>query len=244
MICSMNAAHPASNPADDRPALDEAAADRAVRMLGDLAEMAMERARVLHAACLAATQAGDFAAVKSLSLACERAERSVRRTLAVELRFARMRQEILDQAEDGAIRRAEAKDTRRREVAGIVTDAIERDPQIGSDTERAERTVDLWERLLEDDDINAALALAKLPIEEIVLRLCRDLGIRPDPAWGIPDPEGEEDRMELAWWPAAGPEPRRYVCYREGRTAPAVWIDLSTKTRLDHPPWELAPDCS
>ena len=240
----MNAAPSVSSPADDRPALDDAAADRAARMFGELAEMAMERARILHAACLAALKAGDVAAVKSLSLACERAERSVRRTLALELHFARIRQEMLDQAEDGEIRRAEAKDTRRREVAGIVTEAIERDPDIGSDTERDERVVDLWERLLENDDINAALALAKLPIEEIVLRLCRDLGIRPDPAWGIPEPEAEGDRLELSWWPAAGPEPRRYVCYRDDRTAPAVWIDLSTKTRLDHPPWELVPDSS
>ena len=236
----MDEAHSASTPADDRP--DQGDFARADRMLARLADMAMERCEALQAAFLAATKAGDFRSVKVIDLAFDRAARCLRRTLALEHHFAQQRQEMLDQAEDGEIRQAEAKDTRRREVAGIVTDAIERDPEIGSDTERAERTVDLWERLLENDDINAALALAKLPIEEIVLRLCRDLGIRPDPAWGIPDPEGEGDAMEISWWPAAGPEQRRYVCYRDGQTAPAMWVDLVTKTRLDHPPWELTPD--
>jgi hypothetical protein len=238
----MNEAHSVSTPADDRLVQGDPA--RADRMLARLADMAMERCEALQAAFLAATKAGDFRAVKVIDLALDRAARCLRRTLALELHFAQQRQEMLDQAEEGLIRRAEAKDTRRREVAGIVTDAIERDPEIGSDTERDERVVDLWERLLENDDINAALALAKLPIGEIVLRLCRDLGIRPDPAWGIPDPEGGEDRMELAWWPANGPEQRRYVCYRDGRKASPMWVDLVTKKRLDHPPWELRPDSS
>jgi len=61
------------------------------------------------------------------------------------------------------------------------------------DTEQAKTCVaELWERLVEDPEIDADLALAEHPLEEIVLRLCHDMGIHPDPAWLNPEYSGAE----------------------------------------------------
>ncbi|WP_034834052.1 hypothetical protein [Inquilinus limosus] len=229
----MSGSHSISVPANDRPDTAQGDPVRAEWVLGRLADMTMERCEALHGALLAAIKAGDFRAVRMLDLAIDRAARCLRRTLVLEDHFARQREAGLDPAEEDAIRQAEATDTRRGEAAD--DGAVERDPAIGGD--RVERAGGMRERLLETDDIKAALALAKLPLDEIVLRLCRGMGARPDPSWGINDPEGEDDRLELVWWPADGPKPGRYASYKEGRKAVPIWVDLSTKTRLAHPPW-------
>ena len=204
----MNAAQSTSSPAGSRPDPDRAEAEQAGRMLDRLAEMAMERAEAMHKAALAAIEAGDTGAVKDLELSLERAGRGVRRTLAAKLHFARKRQELAKTAEDAARGRAEAKAQRRQQVARAVRGSIAGDR--GLDAGRAEAlAAELWERLVEDDGIDAALELGDCPLEEIVCRICRDLGIRPDPAWLNPGYSGADwsSGRRPAAAPGGRPEP-------------------------------------
>ena len=85
----------------------------------------------------------------------------------------------------------------------------------------AERlSTEMWERLIEDDEIDAA-GLAGQPIEEIIIRLCRDIGIDPklvledEPGRGRP--RKEQDEPPPAWVrPFVHPEESRY-CLLPGR---------------------------
>lgn len=65
-------------------------------------------------------------------------------------------------------------------VAGIVR-GVTRAIDTASDAPEARErlTVDLWTRVSETDRIDADLADTTLPIETLILRLCRDLGIQP-----------------------------------------------------------------
>ncbi|MBW8723664.1 MAG: hypothetical protein JF625_00715, partial [Inquilinus limosus] len=164
----MHKAHSVTTPQPAAPVLDQAEAERAGRMLDRLAEMAMERAEAMHAASLAAIKAGDTAAAKDLELSLDRAGRCVRRALALKLRLVRERQEMADKAAAQARDRAEEKAERRRQVARAVDRSIAADR--GTDGPEAERlSAGLWERLIEDEEIDAALA--GQPIEAIVIRL-------------------------------------------------------------------------
>ena len=103
----MNKARSVPTPQPAPPAIDQAEAERAGRMLDRLAEMAMERAEAMHAASLAAIKAGDAAAVKDLEISLDRIARGVRRALALKLHFAQKRQEIAQKAAAHARDRAE-----------------------------------------------------------------------------------------------------------------------------------------
>ncbi|TSD87287.1 hypothetical protein FFK22_018325 [Mycobacterium sp. KBS0706] len=251
----MNKPHSDSDPQPAAPA--SADAEQAARVLDRLAEMAMERAEALHAASLAAIKAGDAAAVKDLEISLDRIARGIRRTLALKLHFAQKRQEIAQKAAAHARDRAEEKTQRRRQVARAVSCSIGGDDSV--DAKKGEALLaDLWERLIEDEEIDAALALAGHPLEEIVIHLCRDMGIHPDPAWLNPDYSGtnwsygreaEDDEpepeaepkpgSESGMWPETGPEAGRYFYFKGSRKIPPGWIDLFTEKRLDRPPWEL-----
>jgi hypothetical protein len=170
------------------PAIDQAEVERAGRMLDRLAEMAMEQAEVTHQGLLAATRAGDAAQAKDFGLAFDRAARGVRRTLAIKFRLARDRQEMADKMAAQARDRAAETARRRRQVADLVTRSITADGNLyGKDLEKASAW--MWERLIEDDGIDAALAFAGHPIEEIVIRLCRSIGIRPELVLDPADPD-------------------------------------------------------
>ena len=247
----MNKAHSDSNPQPAAPA--SADAEQAARMLDRLAEMAMERAEAMHAASLAAIKAGDTAATKDLELSLDRIARGIRRTLALKLHFAQKRQEMAQKAAVHARDRAEEKTQRRRQVARAVSCSIGGDDSVGAEKGEA-LLADLWERLVEDEDIDAALALAGHPLEEIVIHLCRDMGIHPDPAWLNPEYSGTnwsygreaeddepEPESESKLWPETGPEAGRYFYFKGSRKIPPCWIDLFTEKRLDRPPWKLKP---
>ena len=248
----MNKAHSVSSPADSRPDPDPAEAERAGRMLDRLAEMGMERAEAMHQAALAAIKSGDTPAVKDLELSLDRAARGVRRTLALKLHFAQKRQELADKAAAETTARVEEKDRRRRQVARIVTSSITTDPDFEND-ERLGATTGMWRQLLEDDDIDAALALADHPIEEIVLRLCQDMDVQPeflllaDPGATAQAPAKDlsaTDAEGLVHWPRTGPDQGRWQRRKsvvDGRT---FWFDVDTCRRSDTPPWLLKPDGS
>ena len=186
----MNKPQSDSNPSVP-PGLDPDRAERAARMLDRFAEMAMEQAEAMHQAALVAAKAGDPAAAKEFSLIFDRAGRSLRRSLALQARLAREQQEATEKKAAAARDRAEEKTRRRRQVVRAVALSIGGDDKI--DAEKAERlTAELWERLIDDEDLDAELALLDHPLEEIVIHLCRDLGIRPDPAWLDPDYSGAD----------------------------------------------------
>jgi hypothetical protein len=250
MICSMKKAHSVSTPPPAAPEPDRAEAERAGRMLDRLAEMAMERAEAMHAASLAAIKAGDTAAAKDLELSLDRVARGIRRTLALKAHFARRCSEAADKAAAETRARAAEKERRRRQVARIVTSSITTDPNFDNG-ERLLAATEMWGRLLEKEDIDAALALADHPIEEIVLRLCRDMDVQPEfILMADPDATAQAPTKDTAatdqhgprFWPRTGPDYARYVRRQSVMGGPFTWFDNDTGTRLDQPPWEQNPD--
>ncbi|TSD86714.1 hypothetical protein FFK22_021290 [Mycobacterium sp. KBS0706] len=226
------------------PGLDPDRAERAARMLDRFAEMAMEQAEAMHQAALAAAKAGDPAAAKAFSAIFDDAGRSLRRSLALQVRLAREQQETTEKKAAAVRARSEEKAQRRRQVARAVNRSIDADDKI--DAKKAERlSAELWERLIEDEDLDAELALLDHPLEEVVIHLCRDLGIRPDPAWLDPDHSGADgcaakaDDSGSSGWPEDGPDAGRYWRFTE-----PGWYDLETCKKLSRPPWELKPNSS
>ena len=248
----MNKARSVSTPADSRPEPNREEAERAGRMLDRLAEMAMEQAEAMHRAVLAAVEADDAARAKEYGLAFDRAARGVRRTLALKLHLASKRQELADKAAAEAKAGVEEKDRRRRQVARVVTSSITTDPDF-EDDERLGATTGMWRRLLEDDDIDAALALADHPIEEIILRLCQDMDVQPefilmaDPQATAQAPAKDlsaTDAEGLRHWPRTGPDQARWQRRRSVVDGGTFWFDTDTCRRSDTPPWLLKPDDS
>jgi hypothetical protein len=244
----MNKAHSDSTPQPAAPA--PADAGQAARMLDRLAEMAMERAEAMHAASLAAIKAGDTAAVRDLELSLDRVGRGIRHALALKAHFARRHREAADQAAAEARAPIEEKARRRRQVARIVTSSIATDPNFDS-SERLLATTEMWGRLLEKPDIDAALALADHPIEEIILRLCRDMDVQPefilmaDPDATAQAPAKDDsvnDEHGLRFWPRTGRDYARYSRKQSIMGGPFYWFDNDTRTRLDGTPWVEEPD--
>ena len=209
---------------------------RGLRITRTLAEMAMERAEAMHEAALAAIKAGDAAAPRDFELSLDRIGRGVRRTVALQAHLVRQRGQDAEKAAAGRRARAEEKTRRRHQVFRAVACSLGGDHSL--DTEQAETCAsELWERLIEDPEIDCALALAEHPLEEIVIRLCRDMGIHPDPAWlnpeysgaewgasGRPKPgdrgaEGAPDPAGQPYWPLEGPESGRYGAFYDGFVA-------------------------
>ncbi|OWJ67693.1 hypothetical protein [Inquilinus limosus] len=239
----MKASHSVPNQQPAPTARDRAEAEQAARMLDRLAEMAMEQAEVTHQAALAAARAGDAAQAKDLGLAFDRAARVVRRSLALKFRFARDRQEMADKAVARSRDQAEEKAGRRRQVARAVARSIAADRDI--DGRKAERlSAEMWERLIDDEDIDAVLALAGHSVEEIVIGLCRDLGVDPKPvllhgldgadagpapptrAGPPPDPP-----LPRPWWPYC-----RIIPTEEGRqVGEPYWWNCETDQRVEDP---------
>ncbi len=252
----MNKAHSVSSPQPARPAYDQADAEQAARMLDRLAEMAMEQAEVTHQGLLAATRADDAVKAKEFGLAFDRAARGVRHMLALKLHLARKRQEMAEKAATHARDQAAAKETRRHRVARAVSCSVAANRDLDADTCEAQIAA-MWKRLVDDPQIDADLAFSGRSLEEIVFQLCRDMRIRPDPAWIDPDysgadwfgrrrrtaEDGEEDGKPPApWWPEDGPDAGRYWHLDQSdKIDHAGWYDIETGERLDQAPWLLKP---
>ena len=247
----MNKAHSVSTPVDGRPDPDRAEAECAGRVLDRLAEMAMEQAEAMHRAVLAAVKADDAAKTKEFGLAFDRASRGASRMLALKVHLAQKRREMAANAEAGARDRTAAKETRRQRVARAVRASIAANRDLDAET-CAGLTAAMWKRLVDDPGIDADLALAEHSLEEIVFHLCRDMRIRPDPAWLNPDhsgagwagrrPTAKGDKPAAPWWPEDGPDAARYWHLDESaKVAVAGWYDIETGDRLDQAPWLLKP---
>ncbi len=216
----------------------EARATRQMRMLQELAEIGMQLARAVGRQVAERTQedpggadtdlAADLAA--DLALVFSRISRAVRQTIALE---ARLDRELLQaqKAENAAMaeqaRAAERALARRRKhaVREAVQEALDAEA-CGPELEAL--LADLDERLEDADDDPD---FAELAIGQLVARICRQLGVVPDPSlW-----EDEGGAVH-----AGSPEPFRSQAGAEDE-APATNIvaldgaDTSPR-RLEHPP--------
>jgi hypothetical protein len=234
--------------------------ERAGRMLDRMAEMAMERAEALHAASLQAIRDRDAAATREFELAFDRLGRGLRHTLALQAHFARQDREATDKAAAGARARATEKAERRNRVARVVAHSICSDQNLDFRSP-AHLANGMWEQLAERE-IDEALALAEHPIEEIVLRLCRDMGVKPELVLLL-DPDGpearkpprryasetylpdEEDEVD-DWWPNEGPDQGRYWYRTRSLKRPDIitgWYDMAGgNTPIEGLPWDQPPD--
>ena len=250
----MKKPHSDSTPQPAAPA--SADAEQAARLLGRLAEMAMEQAEAMHRATMAAIEADDAAKAKEFGLAFERAGRGVSRMLALKLHLARKRQEMAEKAEAHARDQAAAKETRRNRVARAVACSVAANRDL--DVESCEaRIAAMWKRLVDDPQIDADLSCSGHSLEEIVFHLCRDMRIRPDVAWLNPDYTGTDwfgrrkkaakggkdgDKPPVPWWPEDGPDAARYWHLDESDKIPVRgWYDIQTGERLRCAPWLLKP---
>ncbi|MGK9230652.1 hypothetical protein KXS07_04785 [Inquilinus limosus] len=249
----MDTPHSVSTPQPAAPGLDPAEAERAGRMLDRLAEMAMQQAEAMHRATMAAVKADDPAKAKEFGLAFDRAGRGVRHMLALKLHLAKKRQEMAEKAAVHARDRAEEKETRRHRVARAVACSVAANRDLDAETCEAQIAA-MWKRLVDDPAIDADLSLSEHALEEIVFQLCRDMRIRPDPAWLDPDYSGAdwfgrrkkakdgEDKPPVPWWPEGGPDAGRYWHLDASDKVPVQgWYDIETGKRLDRAPWLLKP---
>ncbi|MGO1075220.1 hypothetical protein [Inquilinus sp. CA228] len=236
MLCSINKAHSVSTLQPAAPAYDQADA---------------EQAEAMHQATMTAIGANDAAKAREFGLAFDRAGRGVRRTLALKLHLARKRQEMAEKAAVHARDSAAAKETRRHRVARAVACSVAANRDLDVGTCEAQIAA-MWKRLVDDPEIDADLALAGHALEEIVFHLCRDMRIRPDPAWIDPQysgtdwfgrrPRAEGDKPPASWWPEDGPDAGRYWHLEESdKISVRGWYDIDTGEKLDRAPWLLKP---
>ncbi|WP_155888617.1 hypothetical protein [Inquilinus limosus] len=249
----MNTPHSVPTPQPAAPGLDPAEAERAARMLDRLAEMAMQQAEAMHRATMAAVEADDAAKAKEFGLVFERAGRGVRHVLALKLHLAKKRQEMAEMVAVHARDSAAAKETRRHRVARAVACSVAANRDLDAETCEAQIAA-MWKRLVDDPAIDADLSLSEHALEAIVFQLCRDLRIRPDPAWLDPEYSGADwfgrrkkaakdgDKPPVPWWPEDGPDAGRYWHLDESDKIPVQgWYDIETGKRLDRAPWLPKP---
>ena len=245
----MEKAQTVLTPQPAMPGLDPDRAERAARMLDRFAEMAMQQAEAMHQAALDAAKAGDAGAAKEFGLAFDRVGRGLRRALALQIHLAQKAREAADRTAAEAKAQLELKERRRRQVARVVTSSIATDPSF-DEGEKLLAATETWGRLLEKADIDAALALADHPIEEIILRLCRDMDVQPefilmaDPDAKAQAPAKDDsatDENGLIFWPRTGRDYARYSRQQSIMGGPFTWFDNDTRTPSDRLPWEPEP---
>jgi hypothetical protein len=181
------------------PATEVAAQDAAV--LSELTELALGLARGFQAQGVAALEAGDLDRAGEAETRFSSLFLGIRRAIALKMK--------LREQHEKAQREAESHEDRRRQaVAERVSRAI-----AAEKPEAKERlTAELWERLAEDERIDADLADTALPIEILIQRLRRDIGLSrraldPDGTAGADD-AGPKSPGRTVGRAAAAPPPQ------------------------------------
>jgi len=219
----MNKARTRSAPSTAAPAATEEAV-RDAAILSELVELSLELARVFQAAAMKATKAGELDKAEAAETRFSRLALGIRRAIALKDRLRERQEEARREAEDRRDRRQTEKIERRHRVAQGVTRAIAATPPDAPET-KERLTADLWTRLSETDGIDADLADTALPIETLVLRMCRDLGIDPVLASGPAAPVIRTKTEELGRI-AAGLVPPDRPHYPPGRYRRVPAADL------------------
>jgi hypothetical protein len=150
-------------------------ADRDAGMLSRLAELSLDFAGAFKVAGVRAIAADDLDKAGAVETHFSSLALGIRRAIALRARLRQQQQEARRQAEDRQDGRQSEAAERRRDVAEGVIRAI--DAAIPDAETRERLTGDLWTRL---DRIDADRADTALPIEILVRRLCRALGLPPD----------------------------------------------------------------
>jgi hypothetical protein len=183
-----------------------AAQDAAV--LSELTELALGLARGFQAQGVAALEAGDLDRAGEAETRFSSLFLGIRRAIALKMKLREQHEKAQREAESHKDRRQGEKDDRRRAVAERLSRAI-----AAEKPEAKERlTAELWERLAEDERIDADLADTALPIEILIQRLRRDIGLSrraldPDGTAGADD-AGPKSRGRTAGRAAAAPPPQ------------------------------------
>ena len=193
----------AETPSAASPATDEVAQNAEV--LSGLTKLALELARGFQARALAALAAGDLDRAGDMETRFSNLFLGIRRAIALKARLRQQREKAQREAEQRRESRQDEKDDRRHAVARGVADAIAAAPD--TDTEAKEQlTVELWEKLTEDERIDVDLADTALPIEALIASLCRALGLPPR---GTPPAGGPAAAKTGADDAGAGPKGER-----------------------------------
>ncbi|WP_225768385.1 hypothetical protein [Inquilinus sp. Marseille-Q2685] len=138
-------------------------------MLSELVGFALELARGFQAQGVAALEAGDLDRAGEAETRFSSLFLGIRRAVALKMKLREQREKAQREAES----RRGQKDDRRRAVAERLSRAI-----AAEKPEAKERlTAELWERLTEDERIDADLADTALPVEVLIQRLRCEIGL-------------------------------------------------------------------
>jgi hypothetical protein len=199
------------------PATAEVGRDIAV--LDELVDLGMDLARAFKAKAAAALQADDLDRAVAAAAGFNRTALGIRRAIALKARLNGQREEARHRAESRRQRRQEEVDSRRRAVAEGLSRAI----AVVKPEVREQLTADLWDRLTEGDRIDADLADTVLPVETLIQRLGRAIGLSPRAiAYGL-DPAAAKARADQA---AAAAK----------RKAPNPWDEVPAGSEPPRPP--------
>ena len=171
----MDNATTGTQPSSVAPSATEEAA-RDAGMLSQLAELGLDFAGAFKAAGVKAARDGDLDKAGAAETHFSSLALGIRRAIALRARLREQQEEARRQAEDRQDGRQGETAERRRSVAQGVIRAIDAATPDAPDA-RERLTADLWTRL---DRIDADRADTILPIEILVRRLCRALGLPPD----------------------------------------------------------------
>jgi hypothetical protein len=178
-----------AQPSCETPDPAAARTERHLAMLAELGEIGMDLAREVRRQAL--DQTGEAPSAADLALTFSRIARAVRQTVALEAKLAEERQK----ADADHLRRlAQEASARGRRRKKLIEDAVERAIEAEAHGETAEALLDdLYERLQDPrDDAD----YADRPIGELIARICKALGVTPDPSvWEDEDWAIEEARL-------------------------------------------------
>jgi len=148
----------------------------AAAMLSELMALAEALATGFQALGVAALKAGDLDRGGDAETRFSSLFLGIRRAVALKIKLREQREKAQRDAQLRQKSRQAEKDDRRHAAAQGVAQAIAAVP----DTDTRDRlTVDLWEKLTEDERIDVDLADTALPIEALIASLCRALGLPP-----------------------------------------------------------------
>ena len=191
----------ARTPSAAAPATDEAD----LAMLSRMAALAEALATGFQAQGVAALKTGDLDRAEKAEGGFNRLFLGIRRAIALKARLRQQREEAQRKDTAHTDRRQDQKDRRRQAVAERVSRAI----AVVKPEVQERLTADLWDRLIENDRIDADLADTALPIETLIRRLGRDIGLADSAiAYGLDPDRAKADQAAAAakaWSPAVAP---------------------------------------
>jgi hypothetical protein len=178
---------PPSTPAEDRAAWREAALQRQVQLLEQMAEAGLRMALVIESEAAEAKAAGEPVG-KDAAMAFSRVARAVRQTSMLQAKLIKDADEALARAaaarspedvEDEAAEEAMRSDPAYRQKFRVER-IVERVAKTacGDDEDRIDRLVIEAGERLDDEDLYGDIL--EHPVGELVALLCRDLGLDPD----------------------------------------------------------------